>query len=81
MCIKLFPIVYSLHFIAFLLVALLPVVYVYIRAFIKSLLRDEQDVRHADPFARLYCKTWSKQAGSMNSRQVWQRQDTEQSDE
>ncbi len=27
MCIKLFPIVYSLHFIAFLFVALLPVVY------------------------------------------------------
>ncbi len=45
------------------------------------LLRGEQDVKHADPFAKLYYKTWSKQAGSMNSRQVWQRQDTEQSEE
>lgn len=36
MCIKLFPIVYYLNFIDFLLVALLSVVYVFIRAFIQS---------------------------------------------
>ncbi len=35
------------------------------------LLRGWQDVRHADPYARLHCKTWSKtQAGSDSSKQV-----------
>ncbi len=29
-----------------------------------------RDVRHADPFARLYLKTWSIQAGSDSSKQV-----------
>jgi hypothetical protein len=40
MRIKLFPVVYSLHFIAFHLVALLPAVYVFIRAFIQSYLSN-----------------------------------------
>ncbi len=33
-------------------------------------------MRQVDPFARLYFKTWSIQAGSVSGKQVWHGQDT-----